>query len=389
MGGTTSWAATSRSSSSHPATGHWRRWSSATRSASGIARDASRSRCPAASRVSPWTYATFRSGFRSGATGDGPRSQRGVSWRGPATSDDAAAVVPHRSGPMTREAPAAMAVAEHPGLELVMRRELVANPADASFPLQPGDRALVQPDQAVGRGEPLFERLRDARTLVVGGPAGVGDLGAPGERWTRGASRPAGGRDAEAVSEGELLFQSGGRWRIAAGERGGALEAPFAGVVREVRPGVRIVVRSASSAILGRIALAGPSWGRLQIATGPDGELRAPHVDVGAAGSIIVAGARMDAEALTRARAVGIRGVIVAALGMKEQRDFLASERRGRAAVHGLPPFAILVLDGAARRPIASPVMAMFEALSGTMVSIIGSPPAVVVEDAGVRLPAP
>ena len=32
--------------------------------------------------------------------------------------------------------------------------------------------------------------------------------------------------------------------------------------------------------------------------TGADGELRAQHVDVGSAGSIIVAGARMDAEAL-------------------------------------------------------------------------------------------
>ena len=139
------------------------------------------------------------------------------------------------------------------------------------------------------------------------------------------------------------------------GERAETLEAPSAGVVHVVRPGSEVTIRSVANAIPGRFVLAGPTWGRLQVATGADGELRAQHVDVGAAGAIIVAGARMDAEALTRARAVGIRGVIVAALGIKEQRDFLASERRGRAAIHGLPPFAILVLDGAARRPIASP----------------------------------
>ena len=113
------------------------------------------------------------------------------------------------------------------------------------------------------------------------------------------------------------------------------------------------------------------------------------HVDVGAAGAIIVAGARIDAEALTRARAVGIRGVIVAALGIKEQRDFLASERRGRAAVHGLPPFGILVLDGAARRPIASAMMAMFEAVEGGMVAIVGDPPALVDRRPSITLPTP
>jgi hypothetical protein len=84
---------------------------------------------------------------------------------------------------------------------------------------------------------------------------------------------------------------------------------------------------------------------------------------------------------------VGIRGVVVAALGIKEQRDFLASERRGRAAVHGLPPFGILVLDGASRRPIASPLMALFEAVEGGMVAIVGDPPALVIDDPSILLP--
>jgi hypothetical protein len=92
---------------------------------------------------------------------------------------------------------------------------------------------------------------------------------------------------------------------------------------------------------------------------------------------------------LTRARAVGVRGVVVAALGVKERRDFLASERRGRAAVHGLPPFAILVLDCAAGRPIASPVMDILRALDGRMVAIVGDPPCLVISDATAQLPRP
>ncbi len=274
------------------------------------------------------------------------------------------------------------------GLELVARRSIVVSPIDVLFPLHPGDRPLVLPGEAVGRGQPIVDYVRELRTIVVAGPAFDGTRAStPGDRWKASPGRRA--REDEERADGELLFRSGGKWRIATGERAEPLEAPSAGVVHEVVPGSGITIRSTANAIPGRLTLAGPTWGRLRIATGPDGELRAQHVDVGAAGSIIVAGARMDAEGLTRARAVGIRGVIVAALGIKEQRDFLASERRGRAAVHGLPPFGILVLDGAGRRPIASAVMALFEAVEGSMVAIVGNPPALVIEDSSIALPTP
>ena len=274
------------------------------------------------------------------------------------------------------------AVAEAPGFDLVARRRLLLSPVDAYFRLHPGDRSLVKEGEAVGRGQPILEHYREPRTLVIPAQNGEGQP-VPGDRAAPIGSRT---RDGEHL-DGELLFRSGGRWRVAGGDRPEPLESPVAGVVHEVRPGAGVTIRSTANAIVGKSVLAGPSCGKLQLATGPDGELRAQHVDVGMAGSIIVAGARMDAEALTRARAVGIRGVVVAALGIKEQRDFLASERRGRAAVHGLPPFGILVLDGASRRPIASPLMALFEAIEGGMVAIVGAPPVLVIDDPSILLP--
>jgi len=274
------------------------------------------------------------------------------------------------------------AVAEAPGFDLVARRRLLLSPVDAFFRLHPGDRSLVKEGEAVGRGQPILEHYREPRTLVIPAQNGEGQP-VPGDRAAPMGSRT---RDGEHL-DGELLFRSGGRWRVAGGDRAEPLESPVAGVVHEVRPGAGVTIRSTANAIVGKAVLAGPSWGKLQLATGADGELRAQHVDVGMAGSIIVAGARMDAEALTRARAVGIRGVVVAALGIKEQRDFLASERRGRAAVHGLPPFGILVLDGASRRPIASPLMALFEAIEGGMVAIVGDPPVLVIDDPSILLP--
>ncbi|HEY2916227.1 MAG TPA: hypothetical protein VGI98_03330 [Candidatus Limnocylindrales bacterium] len=274
-----------------------------------------------------------------------------------------------------------------PGLRLVPTRRLLGGPVDAGFDLHPGDVVVVADGQAVSTDAPLADRLRDARTAVVAGPADGDDTGVPGGRWLAAAGRR--GRETDGERAGELLFRSGGRWRIGTGEHPEPLVAPFAGVVHEVRPGTSLRLRSAARGLPGVETLAGPTSGRLTIVTGPDGEVRAPHVDVSAAGAILVAGARIDAEALTRARAVGVRGIVVAALGVKERRDFLASERRGRAAVHGLPPFAILVLDGAAGRPIASPVMAILRALEGRTVALIGDPPCLVVDDPAIELPAP
>ena len=62
---------------------------------------------------------------------------------------------------------------------------------------------------------------------------------------------------------------------------------------------------------------------------------------------------------------MGIRGIVVGRPGGKERRDFLASETRQRAALHRLPPFAVLVLEGAIRRPLATPVLGLLEALEG------------------------
>ena len=278
-----------------------------------------------------------------------------------------------------------LTTAQRAGMAVIARRELTRPGVDVVFALRPGDRPLVKVGEAVGRGQPIVEHLRDPRVMVVNSVSPADGSGVPGERWQTPSSRRV--PDGDANAGGELLFRSGGRWRIAGGDRPEALEAPCAGIVREVQPGAGVTVRTTTTAILGREVLAGPVWGRLQIATDADGELRAQHVDVGMAGAIIVAGARIDAEALTRARAVGIRGVIVAALGIKEQRDFLASERRGSAAVHGLPSFGILVLDGASRRPIASPLMTMFEALEDSMVAIVGNPAALVIDDTPATLP--
>ena len=265
-------------------------------------------------------------------------------------------------------------------LSLVSARHLVTSPIDAVFALAPGDRPLVAAGDSVVVGAPIAERLRDPRLDEIAVEATLEPR--PGARWS---GHPR--RDEEPGLMGEYVFEWHGRWRIATGDIADTVETPFAGIVRDVRPGTSITIRAAGRGIRGVVALGGPTRGRLQ--AGTDGGLRAGGLDVGAAGTILVVGSRVDAETLTRARAMGVRGVVVAGLSSKERRDLLASETRQRAALHRLPPFAVLILDGAVRRPLAGAVLSVLASLAGREVAIVTDPPMLIFDLPDLSIPEP
>ena len=265
-------------------------------------------------------------------------------------------------------------------VRLVPARRLVNEPVDAVFRLAPGDRPLVTAGDSVVVGAPIAARVRDRSLEEVDVPPTREP--APGERWSGPNSGPGSGLDG-----GEFVFHWRGRWRVAGGALSDPLEIPIAGIVREVRPGIAITVRAAGRGLRGIVALGGPTRGRLQ--GNPDSELRAGGLDVNSAGAILVVGSRIDAETLTRARAMGVRGVVVNGLSSKERRDFLASEARQRSALHRLPPFAVLVLDGAIRRQLAGAVLALLGDLSGHEVAIVTDPPMLIFDLPGLTVPTP
>jgi hypothetical protein len=265
-------------------------------------------------------------------------------------------------------------------VRLVPARRLIVAPVDAVFALTPGDRSLVAAGDSIVVGAPIAQRLRDPRFDEVDISESAGPRA--GTRW---AGKPR--RGGEPGQGGELAFAWHGRWRVATGDIADTLESPFAGIVRHVRPGTGITIRAAGRGIRGVVALGGATRGRLQ--PGTDGELRSGGLDVGSAGTILVVGSRVGAETLTRARAMGIRGVVVAGMSSKERRDFLGSEARQRAALHRLPPFAVLVLDGAIRRPLAGAVQAVLAALAGHEVAIVTDPPMLVFDLPELVIPDP
>ncbi len=268
-------------------------------------------------------------------------------------------------------------------------RPLLVRGLEARFPLPPGDRAFVVAGGSVTAGDALLEHLRDRRIDEVDvHTAPDAERPIAGTRW----APPPGRRHRDHDGDGELLTPLPGRkerWRLVAGDHRDRVASPLGGEVTAVRPGAEIRIRASGPSLRGAFAAGSAARGRLELATDPFGELRPGGIDVGRAGSILVVGSRIDAEALTRARAMGVRGIVVATLPGKELRDFQASERRQHASLHPTAPFGVLVLDGAVRRSIATPVAALLERFAGTEVALLTDPPALVFDEEPVDLPAP
>jgi hypothetical protein len=276
------------------------------------------------------------------------------------------------------------------GYGLVPARRLLEPSPIARFALGPGDRILVAAGDVVVPGTGLAERQRDPRK--ADGPPVSGAIVTehplrPGDWWPGNGHEAAGPlrRGRPRTPAGELLHPSGQRWRIASGDHVDLFEAPAAGTVREATAGRGIALALGGLALRGVMASGTPARGRLERVTGEVRLRRA--LDVGRAGTILVVDGRTESEALIRARAMGVRGVVVPGLSGKDLRDLLASEARQRASLQPRAPFAVLVLDGTSRRPIAGPVAALLGALEGREVAIIVDPPLLVFDPPARELP--
>jgi hypothetical protein len=272
-------------------------------------------------------------------------------------------------------------------LEEIPRRRLVEAGLETSVPLPPGDRPLVEPGATVFAGDILLEHVRDPHVAEVDLRTGSSERPPAGSRWSPAPGRR---RHGDRAQEGELLAPLPGRssrWRLVTGDHRAQITTSVPGIVIEVRPGAMIRIRVEGLAIRGALAAGASARGRLELATDPFGDLRPGGIDVGRTGSILVVGSRIDAEALTRARAMGVHGIVAASIAGKELRDFQASEHRQRAALHVPEPFGVLALDGALKRPISTPLAALLERLAGREVALLVDPPALVFDATGIDLP--
>jgi hypothetical protein len=258
------------------------------------------------------------------------------------------------------------------------------------FALGPSDRALVEAGARVEVGDPLLERAHEIGLVHV--PAAAATALEPGQRLDP-LSLIALGRQRRRLRPNDratVLYKGAdGRAHLAIGRSPETVVSVVAGVVRSVDAS-GIAVHAEGNGIPAAVAWGRPVRGPLLIAvSAPDAELRASAIDVATAGSVIVAGARVDIEVLTRARALGARGIICGGLVGKELRQLEASEARQRASLHPIAPFGLVLLDGYGRRPIPGPWWDALTAGAGREVAIVPDPPLVVLDGGGARPAAP
>jgi hypothetical protein len=257
----------------------------------------------------------------------------------------------------------------------------------------------VRPDQVLAhhrapgtpRRVPLAGPLRVAPREVAGLL-----VVRPGARLEEGdaIARSAEGREVRAPIPGLLLGVSG--------SDGGALLAPLGPeepVIGHVRGRVRAVEASAITVEVPGVLIRGVGGtgsavhGELAVAVHEPGEeLRAGAIDVGATGKILVGGSRASAETLTRARAMGVSGIVLGGVLDKELRDFEAIQRR-RREIGGLTgSFGVLLLEGFGKVGIDPQRFAWFRSHVGRLASLFGADGLLYVYDAQpppVRRPLP
>ena len=158
------------------------------------------------------------------------------------------------------------------------------------------------------------------------------------------------------------------------------------GIVMEVD--ARSITVAVPGVLLAGVGGTGPAvHGRLNVmVTDPEAPLEPATIDADSAGRVVVGGSWASAEAITRARAVGVAAIVVGGLHARELADFAGQQHRRSLLGTAAPPFAVLALDGYGRAGMDPARFAWLVANAGQSATVLGDGRRLLVYDAS---PAP
>jgi hypothetical protein len=277
----------------------------------------------------------------------------------------------------------------------IAEREGAVLPAVHRIPLPRGSvpqvrtGSQVRPDQVLASRREVRHPLRIPVAAALGRrPADAASLLLvhPGERLEadQPLARGPDGREVRAPdhaillaysrTDGTALLVTLGAETPVIGHVSGSVLQVTSRYISVAVPGARLEgVGGTGDAVHGELAVAVHSH---------DEELRAGAIDVSAAGKILIGGSRASAETLTRARAMGVAGIVLGGILDKELRDFAAIQRRRRDIGGMSGSFAVVLLEGYGKVAMDGQLFAWFRHHAGHMASLFGADRLVYVHEA-------
>jgi hypothetical protein len=236
------------------------------------------------------------------------------------------------------------------------------------IPLHLADHPLVAPGQPVESGQPIFEHFNELEAVEIESSAAVVGI-PPGSVLDNVPAEQSGrlGRRAPDETYRTRVCEHGrdGVTRLVAGRSEVVVSAPAGGIIEAVTP-AHIDLRANGLAVDARVGWGRPTSGPIMLAVDArDVEIQTSRIDIAAAGAVLVVGARIDIEALSRARAIGAAAVIAGGVASRDLRQLRSSEARQRASLHAPAPFGLVALGGYGRAPIPTHLWDLLVAAEG------------------------
>ncbi len=146
------------------------------------------------------------------------------------------------------------------------------------------------------------------------------------------------------------------------------------GTVVEAFPGQGVRVEATCAFIQGIFGIGGETWGDVALAAAsPDEDLTESLLTPHHAGKIVVGGAFAGAEVLARAKAVGVKGIVVGGMHDKDLRALLGYDLG--VAITGTENigFTLILTEGFGRIPMARKTFELLKKLEGRKACVSGA----------------
>ena len=146
------------------------------------------------------------------------------------------------------------------------------------------------------------------------------------------------------------------------------------GRIVEVIPQQGVVVETDCSLVQGIFGIGGETRGEIVMAvTSPDEALAPRHFTVAMKGKVVVGGSFISSDALTRAKEVGVAGVVVGGIHDKDLRALLGYDLG--VAITGAEQvgFTLILTEGFGSIPMAGKTFSLLSAHAGQPASISGA----------------